>query len=76
VVGTSDLSRHNRSHPTQLREPAIVDRASLEILGFIFGGVTALVIAIGGLVVRDHVGTALAVEQSTQIVPASFSARR
>jgi hypothetical protein len=56
----------------------MVDRASLEILGFIFGGVTALVIAIAVLVVRSHVGgpNGFTVEQSAPVIPASLSAQR
>jgi hypothetical protein len=54
----------------------MVDRASLEIVGFIFGGVTAIVIAIAVLVVQSHVSTPVAVDQRTPIVPAALSAQR
>jgi hypothetical protein len=57
----------------------MADRASLEILGIIFGGVTALVIAIAVVVVRSNIGTNLAIESSAQsapVVPASLSAQR
>lgn len=55
----------------------MADRVSLEILGIILGGVTAIVIAIAVLVVRSHVGTnSFAVEQSAPVVPVSLSARR
>jgi hypothetical protein len=59
----------------------MVDRASLEVMGFILGGVTAIVIAIAALVVRSHVATAVALEQtapaiSSSVVPASLSAQR
>ena len=55
----------------------MVDRASLEILGFIFGGVTAVVIAIAVLVVQSHMSTPVALEQQrTPLVPASLSAQR
>jgi hypothetical protein len=54
----------------------MVDRASLEIVGFIFGGVTALVIAIAVLVVQSHVSAPVAADTRTAIVPASLSAQR
>jgi hypothetical protein len=74
-VTTSDLpGRFQRLR--QLREPTMVDRASLEILGFIFGGVTAIVIAIAVIVVQSHVSAPLALDQRTPIVPASLSAQR
>jgi hypothetical protein len=54
----------------------MVDRASLEIVGFIFGGVTAVVIAIAILVVQSHVSTSAAPDQRAPVVPASLSAQR
>lgn len=54
----------------------MVDRASLEILGFILGAVTAVVFAVGVIVVRSHVDTQLVVEHRVPVVPASLSAQR
>jgi hypothetical protein len=52
----------------------MVDRTSLEILGLILGGVTAVVIVIAVIVVRSHVhatATAAAVEQASPNVTAN-----
>jgi hypothetical protein len=54
----------------------MADRAGLEMLGFIFGGVTALVIAIAAIVVHSHVNASAAIEQSTSVMPTTLSARR
>jgi hypothetical protein len=54
----------------------MADRASLEILGFIFGGVTAIVIAIAAIVVGSHVRSPVAMDQQAPVVPASLSATR
>jgi hypothetical protein len=34
----------------------MVDRLSLEVVGFVFGGITAVVFAIAAIVVSKHVG--------------------
>jgi hypothetical protein len=57
-------------------EQIMADRTSLEILGFIFGGVTAIVIAIAAVVVQSHIRTNLAVEQSAPVIPVALSPRR
>jgi len=79
-VSTSDPTGHKRPPHRQLAEPAMVDRASLEVLGFILGGVTALVIAIAVIVVRSHVGgNGFPTEQSARsapVLPASLSTQR
>jgi hypothetical protein len=54
----------------------MVDRASLEIVGLIFGGVTAIVIAIAVIVVQSHVSAPVAADQRAPLVPASLSAQR
>ena len=60
----------------QLREPGLVDRTSLEILGFILCGVTAVVIAIAVIVVRSHVDPGAAAAPRAPVVPAALSAQR
>jgi hypothetical protein len=63
----------------------MADRASLETLGFIFGGVTALVILIAAFVVRSHVTTIprsdqsapmAVIQPSAPVLPASLSPQR
>ena len=61
---------------TRRREPTVADRTSLEILGFILGGVTAVVIAIAAFTVRSHVDTPVAVEQTAPVVPVALSPAR
>jgi hypothetical protein len=57
----------------------LVDRASLEILGFILGGVTAVVIVIAAIAVRSHIVTttaSAAVERGAPVVPVALSRPR
>lgn len=64
----------------------MVDRASLEILGFILGGVTAVVITIAVFVVRNHVDanahpsasvdTTATIAPSAPVVPVALSPQR
>ena len=65
----------------------MVDRVSLEVMGFIFGGVTALVMAIGAVVVTYHLDGRVALDQTqpaqqtqqakqTAIIPVSLTPRR
>jgi hypothetical protein len=55
----------------------MADRASLEILGFILGGVTAVVSANAAIVVQSPVSANLsALDQAAPVVPASLSAKR
>jgi hypothetical protein len=76
-VTTSDLSgRLDRPQQTPLTERTMADRAALGILGFIFGGVTALVILIAVFVVHSHVNAIAAIEQSASTVSPSLSVRR
>ena len=83
-IGAFPVSTSNPADPfegrrqTQLREPTMADRASLEMFGFILGGVTALVIAIAAFTVRSHVDTpiALELEQTAPVVPVALSPQR
>jgi hypothetical protein len=55
----------------------MVDRVSLEVMGFILGGVTAIVIAIGALVVRSHMDGKIAMDQtSSAVMPVALAPRR
>ena len=76
VGATDSADAFSLRRQAQLREPGPVDRASLEVLGFILGGVTALVIATAFIVVRGHINTAVAVEHSAPVVPVALSPRR
>ena len=68
--------RFAKRRQAQLRETGLADRASLEILGFILGGVTVVVFAIAVIVVRSHVDTGAAAAPRTPVVPAALSAQR
>ena len=89
VVRTSELAaRFSRRRQIELREPAMVDRVSLEFLGLVLGGVTAVVIAIAAIVVHSHVNTksaataldraspTAAVTRIPPVVPVALSPRR
>lgn len=63
------------------RESLVVDRASLEILGLILGGVTAAVIVIAAVLVHSHIAAEVAPnkvvpKRTTPAVPAALSAQR
>lgn len=53
----------------------MVDHVSLEVMGFIFGGVTAIVVAIGALVVTNHIDGRVALEQAQTTVQTSAPTR-
>lgn len=76
-MSTSETAgRVGERHQALRPEATPADRTSLEILGFILGGVTAVVITIAVLVVRSHLNTGVAAERSAPVVPASLSAQR
>jgi hypothetical protein len=56
-------------------EPTMADRASLEILGFILGGVTAAVILTAAIVVRNNLDTK-AGQDSFMAAPAVIAPQR
>jgi len=58
------------------RRPAFTDRAGLAIVGFIFAGVTVIVIATAALVVHSHLNAENALGQSTSAASAARSTRR
>jgi hypothetical protein len=54
----------------------MVDRTSLEVVGFIFGGVTAVVIVIAAVVVASNMTRAVAFDQEVAVpAPVSTAAR-
>ena len=75
----SAMSRSESADPVegrrqaQFRRPPMVDRFSLEILGLVLGGVTAVVIAIAVLVVRSHVTTNVVLERAPSVQPVAMS---
>lgn len=54
----------------------MADRISLEIVGFILGGVTAIVVAIAVLVVRANVEGHYVLDQSRPVVPISLQVKQ
>jgi hypothetical protein len=63
----------------------MADRFSLEVMGFIFGGITAVVVAIGAFVVSTHVvraDTKVALDRSAPddrsapLVPVALTVQR
>lgn len=54
----------------------MADRVGLEIVGFILGGVTAVVFAIAVIVVRAHLNGRYVLDPSRPVVPISLSVKR
>lgn len=54
----------------------MTDRVTLELLGLIFGGITALVIVIGAVVVRSHMDGRITLDAGGPVLPASLSSPR
>jgi hypothetical protein len=50
----------------------MADQKSLGIIGFILGGVTAMVMAIGVFVVASHIGGRMSIEAGNPMVSASL----
>jgi hypothetical protein len=74
-VSTSNpAGRLCRSEHFHREESTVADRTSLELLGFIFGGVTAVVIVIAAMVVRSHVDAQAALQAGAPVIPAALSA--
>lgn len=58
------------------RRSAFTDRAGLAIVGFIFAGVTVVVIATAALVVHRHLNAGNALEQGASAASASAARQR
>lgn len=58
------------------RRPAFTDRAGLAIVGFVFAGVTVVVIAMAALVVHSHLNAENARDQRASAASAAAATRR
>jgi hypothetical protein len=58
------------------RRPAFTDRAGLAIVGFVFAGVTLIVIGMAALVVYSHLNAENAREQRSSAASAAAATRR
>ena len=58
------------------RRPAFTDRAGLAIVGFVFAGVTVVVIAMAALVVHSHLNAESALKQRASTASAAAATRR
>jgi len=76
AVQTAETSRRFKPAQRQASEPTLVDRTSLEIIGFIFGAITAAVIVIAVFVVRSQVDAKIVPEQMPPVVPVSLAPQR
>jgi hypothetical protein len=75
-VSTSEaVERFEPRRETRRRGRALAERASLEVVGFVFAAVTAMVMVIAVLVVWSHV-TKNAAGQGSLAAPATMAARR
>jgi hypothetical protein len=75
-LSTSEtVERFEPRREARRRGPAIAERASLEVVGFVFAAVTAMVMVIAVLVVWSHVAKD-ATQQGSLAAPATMAARR
>jgi hypothetical protein len=58
------------------RRPAFTDRAGLAIVGFVFAGMTLIVIGMAALVVYSHLNAENAREQRASAASAAAATRR
>jgi len=76
VSSSDSIDRFEPRQQARRYGSALVDRTSLEVVGFIFTGVTAVVIVIAVLVVRSHVDAKNAAERNRPVLPAPVSVLR
>jgi hypothetical protein len=75
----NEFERRFQEQQQQPGEPTMLDRVSLEAMGFIFGGITAVVIAIAAFVVGSQVsraGTQVAFDQRPSLIPVALTPQR
>jgi hypothetical protein len=58
-----------------MADRTMADRAGLEVLGFIFGAVTAVVMLIAAFVVHSHLDHKLTLDAAAPVLPVSLTTR-